>query len=516
MKRLLLIPLTVVLFSCRQTSQDRVSDITSIQTEYSCYLDLLLNKEMTEMTMPFFVDESAERYHKKGDIQSLIDYNILKSLSLRQAGNYSEAYDYLYSAQKLSCGQNDEYSSELIWLGKYLMSQYMHNYQRAVEEAMEMAGHFQRHGTRYIDYPNYLLEAIRSHVIIGEYEKAAAIMQVLEPSIAESFSRTRYKYYDTWLNIYRKTDCSRIDDILETIFAEIPPSSIHWLNIAYTYYLTGRYDDAEEALDNYRSYNSRFENSTAYWGVGAHIMEGMGRQSEALQYLKRYQSETEKEYRMLLDSGILNKEQEMMAEMERMKSRHAYIILGLSIFALLLLSIMIYIVLKHRLMIKQKEVSEYSSMAARAEEEVKKLQILYKNKTLDKNLRSALSDRITIFNKLILGKMIPNYPADGVDDELKELLKSTDTFLESTCRTFEALHPEFASYLANCNLTERERGCCCLYCMGMKGNEIAAYMGLADRSYYNFSSTIRKKLGLTEYKTNLDFYLRDKLRESDS
>lgn len=41
------------------------------------------------MTMPFFVDESAERHLEKGDLQSLIDYNILKSLSLRQAGNYS-------------------------------------------------------------------------------------------------------------------------------------------------------------------------------------------------------------------------------------------------------------------------------------------------------------------------------------------------------------------------------------------------------------------------------------------
>lgn len=516
MKRRLLIPLIILLFSCQQTSRNKISDITSIQTEYSCYLEILLNREMTNMTMPFFVDESAERHLEKGDLQSLIDYNILKSLSLRQAGNYSEAYDYLYSAQELSSKLNDDYSSEFIWLGKYLMSQYMHNYQRAVEESMEMAGHFQRHETRYIDYPNYLLEAIRSHVIIGKYEKATAMMLALEPSIAESFSRTRYKYYDTWLNIYRKTDCSRIDDILEIIFTEIPPSSIHWLNIAYTYYLTGRYDDAEEALENYRSYNSRFANSTAYWGVGAHIMEGMGRKSEALQYLKRYQSEVEKEYLMLLESGILHKEQEMMAEMERMKSRHVYIILGLSILALLLLSIMIYIVLKHRLTIKQKEVTEYSSMAARAEEEVKKLQILYDNKTLDKNLRNALSDRIAIFNKLILGKMIPNYRAGGVDDELKDLLKSTDTFLESTCRTFEALHPEFASYLAGCNLTERERGCCCLYCMGMKGNEIAAYMGLADRSYYNFSSTIRKKLGLTEYKTNLDFYLRSKLNELDS
>jgi len=49
--------------------------------------------------------------------------------------------------------------------------------------------------------------------------------------------------------------------------------------------------------------------------------------------------------------------------------------------------------------------------------------------------------------------------------------------------------------------------------MGMRGNEIAAYMGLADQSYYNFSSIIRKKLGLKEYKTNLDFFLRAKITE---
>ena len=47
--------------------------------------------------------------------------------------------------------------------------------------------------------------------------------------------------------------------------------------------------------------------------------------------------------------------------------------------------------------------------------------------------------------------------------------------------------------------------------MGMRGTEIAAYMGLTDQSYYNFSGVIRKKLGLMEYKTKLDIFLREKL-----
>ena len=121
-----------------------------------------------------------------------------------------------------------------------------------------------------------------------------------------------------------------------------------------------------------------------------------------------------------------------------------------------------------------------------------------------------------VFNRLTLSKISPNFSSKEAEEELRALIAAKDTFLESTCRTFEALHPDFASFLINCGLTKRERGCCCLYCMGMRGNEIAAYMGLAEQSYYNFSSIIRKKLGLKEYKTNLDFFLRDKMAELDS
>ena len=41
--------------------------------------------------------------------------------------------------------------------------------------------------------------------------------------------------------------------------------------------------------------------------------------------------------------------------------------------------------------------------------------------------------------------------------------------------------------------------------MGLKGKEISSYLG---NSHYKQSSSIRKKLGLTEHDTNLDLYLR--------
>ena len=211
-------------------------------------------------------------------------------------------------------------------------------------------------------------------------------------------------------------------------------------------------------------------------------------------------------YRELIDSDILKKEEQMKAEIERLKYRQVIVVLVSSVLMVLLIA---YIVL-YRLRLRQKA---YSEMAARAEEEVERLRLLYENKTLDKELRDALIERLKIFNQFTLSKISPNYSERPAEEELRKLIASKDTFLESTCRAFEAVHPEFTAFLAGCNLTERERGCCCLCCMGMRGNEIAAYMGLTDQSYYNFSSNIRRKLGLKEYKTNLDIFLREKMTE---
>ena len=241
----------------------------------------------------------------------------------------------------------------------------------------------------------------------------------------------------------------------------------------------------------------------------------MGRYDEALKSHKRYIDGVEAKFQELLDSDMLLKEQQNEAEISVLNHRHQLVIAGMSVLILLLMLLVGFLIMRHRLSVKKKEVATYSELMMKAEEEIGRLKEMYENKTLDKDLREALIQRIEVFNRLTLSKISPNFSSQEAEEELRALISAKDTFLESTCRTFEALHPGFTVFLASCNLTERERGCCCLYCMGMRGNEIAAYMGLADQSYYNFSSIIRKKLGLKEYKTNLDFFLRDKMAELD-
>ena len=450
------------------------------------HIDILMNREVTDMTLPWVNEGAAERYLAHNDKESVLQYNILSALASRQVGEYSKAYEHILYAQNLAPDDNNDYYSGLIWLGRYLMSQYMQDYTSAVNQVLKASEHFENLGSPSFDYKNYLLEAVRGYILFGRIDIAEAFIADMESLLDEMHPQVKAKYYDTLLSLYRLTDRFHLADILEMMTSEIDDNYIYWLNVAYTYSLTGRYDLAADALEKYLVYNSRFGRSVAYHGVRAQIMKNIGRHDEAISDLKIYVSGIEKGYQELIDSEILLKEQRMNAAMEKMRRRNTSMVLVLSIGLLICAGTIVLIILRRRLNARRKK------------------------------LRDALEQRMSVFNKYILGKMLPNYSLEGAEKDLQTLIESKDTFLESTCRTFEALHPEFAAFIASCNLTDRERGCCYLYCMGMRGNEIATYLGLADNSYYNFSSTIRKKLGIKEYKTNLDFFLRAKMAEFDN
>lgn len=475
-------------------------------------LDVLMNREVTEMSMFRINEDASEHYLQHDDLNSRLMYNIFSAFAERQAGNYSMAYDYIMAAQKIDDRGGNDYTSGMIWLGKFLMSQYVNNYQAAVEQAFKASSKFE--GTN-IDYNIYMLDAIRSCMILGRYEAAEAMLAEMEQRKQEMSHMTLSKYYDTLLNLYRNTDTAKIRNVIRLMRAELREVDIYWLNVSYSLSLIGEQEAAVSALEKHKQFIDRFGESAAYYGVSAYVLENTGHHKEAMEYYRKYIDSLQETYQEILDSGLLLKEEQMKAEIIRLKSRHGMMVLSMGMIILVLLVSFVMYNYRNRLAIKQKEVEFYAEMLQKAEDEKARLNLMYENKSLDRTLRDALLQRLKVFDKFTLSKMSPNYSEKLAEEELRRLIDSKDTFLESTCRAFEAVHPKFAAFLVGCDLTERERGCCFLYCMGMRGNEIAAYMGLTDQSYYNFSSTIRKKLGLKEYKTNLDRFLRDKMNESD-
>ena len=86
-----------------------------------------------------------------------------------------------------------------------------------------------------------------------------------------------------------------------------------------------------------------------------------------------------------------------------------------------------------------------------------------------------------------------------------------DAFMESTRLAFAGSHPKFIKYLEEHQLTDWEISYCCLYALGLKGNEIGTYLKLP--SHYNRSSQIREKLGKSEHDTNLGIIVQRLIKE---
>ena len=140
--------------------------------------------------------------------------------------------------------------------------------------------------------------------------------------------------------------------------------------------------------------------------------------------------------------------------------------------------------------------------------EKEKLKKFISNNSLDENIKKVIEQRLEILNGFIVSN-ISGVNMDKCVKDLKLFLNNNSDFMKTTRLSFEMTHPKFISYLEKNDLSEWEIGCCCLYCIGLNGNEIANYLDI--KYFYKKSSLIRGKLGVQS--ENIHTYLLKKMNE---
>ena len=160
----------------------------------------------------------------------------------------------------------------------------------------------------------------------------------------------------------------------------------------------------------------------------------------------------------------------------------------------------------------EKEKNAFEQMYSAAIEEQKRLKKARRDTVLGKNVRLLVDKRLSVLNRFVVANISGMYSKEAFE-ELSELMEDRNYFLESTRMSFIIAHPQFLMFLKQYDLSDWEIACCCMYCIGLNGNEISDY--LKRKSYYNDSSIIRKKLGL-DRKISINSFLRKKLRELDN
>lgn len=149
---------------------------------------------------------------------------------------------------------------------------------------------------------------------------------------------------------------------------------------------------------------------------------------------------------------------------------------------------------------------------AKLEKEKEMLSGMQEEGELNDEMKTLLEERLNVLNGFITAHISGNC-SEKAYDELERLMSDRNSFIESTRMSFIIGHPRFLSYLKGKGLTDLEIGYCCLHAIGLRGKEIVSYLN--SRTYYNASSAIRKKLGLSEHDTNINLYIQKLLKEID-
>lgn len=147
------------------------------------------------------------------------------------------------------------------------------------------------------------------------------------------------------------------------------------------------------------------------------------------------------------------------------------------------------------------------------EKEKEMLSSMRRDGELNEEMREMLEERLSVLNGFITAYLSGNC-SEQAYNELENMMSDRKDFIHSTRLSFAIGHPRFLEFLKEKGLTDMEIGYCCLHAIGLRGKEIVSYLN--SKTYYNASSTIRKKLGLNEHDTNINLYIQKLIKEIES
>ena len=330
-----------------------------------------------------------------------------------------------------------------------------------------------------------------------------------------------------------------LDNVVHECISQVSDSSqVLWNIIAYAYLDTKEYGKADAALTEYRKYNNAEFGQDYHW-LNGRVDYEFGKYRSAADSFLKY---------IAIDGGrnlyVLGSDAKYIEERtesgRKIESQHNTII----IVILLLLSAVLFIIVLIGIHYSQQKISEAKIRAANAEEEARnermaraetelkrleaersRYECLYNSVLMQKEIledaqkempkfgdeiKAALREQLNALNKFFMANITSVY-SENAAEQLAELIRDQKHFLVILRSSFMVSYPKFMDYLKESGLSDKEMEYCCLYCIGLNGNETASF--LKRPSYKNEVLQMRKKLKMVRGDTNIDIFLRRKLAE---
>ena len=490
------------------------------RAKHALLLSMAMDKNYIDRTDFEVLQPAIDYYEDNGTATDKLRTYFYQGRIYQNAGNNATAMECFVKAIAEGNESDDILTKARIHFAKAQIYYSLYEWDNAIEAYKTAASYFKQAG-RHHSYVHCLILIVNGYTLKNEPENALPYIdecKQLREIMSFPFLRDFYSSYITYLE-----DCgtdAEIKDVIKEYLNTIPVESIDWLTLANAYIELCQYEEALQAIEQYRNGTDK-SLEIKYKALKSKIYEKLGRYEESLRAYKEYMVMSDSTTWAIMQQDTKFVEERHNLEMAKAreteaKNRLTIIVLGCAVA--LMASLYIMNLIRKRLKKSRVENAQLLSEKALYEQmynevvaERDALNEMIANNTIKEEAIEVIKKRLGVLNTIIVSHLsAKDTDIKRANQELEHLIANRNDFIKSTRLTLEENYPHFFAYLKDKGLEEFEIDFCCLYAIGMKGKEVKAYTNLSR--HYKDSSEVRQKLGLTESDTNLSNFLQKLLK----
>ena len=491
------------------------------RAKHALLLSMAMDKNYIDRTDFEVLQPAIDYYEDNGSATDKLRTRFYQGRIYQNAGNDAAALEFFVKAISEGSESDDILTKARIYFNRGSIYYSLYEWDSFIETHKTAASYFKQAG-RHHSYVHCLILIVNGYTLNNEHENALPYIdecKQLKEIMSFPLLLGFYSSYITYLE-----DCgtdAELKDAVDEYLNTIPAENIDWLTLANAYIKLGQYEDALQAIEQYKN-STKASEEIKYKALKSEIYERLGRYEESLRAYKEYMvvSDSTTWAIMQQDTKFVEERHNLeMAKAQETDAKNKRTIAIMACVIALIGSLLVIMIIRRRLQItraKNRELEvekqRYEQLYADAIAERDALTKMVEDSSVREEAKAVIKARLDVLNKVIISQITGTTSANKkAYEELESLLADKDTFIESTRLTIEGNNPEFITALKKRGLTDEEINICCLYAIGLKGKDIKSYT--SQPRHYNQSADIRHKLGLTESDTNLSIFLRDMLEK---
>ena len=505
---------------------------SALKARHSLLLAMARDKNYIDDTTDSIIAPAVSWYRRHGSADEKLLMNYYRGRIAMNAGDYETAIRWFADGSRFSEKARNKVWSGRLCNAKFQVYQHLFDSASAIDAALRSADYYAAAGelSRYYDAINNVACVYEQ---LLDTANALHYLGILRDNWDELDESQHSCYYAGMLSI-----SSDKKPVLEQYLCDVNDVQvIYWVIVAKSYFETGNYEQASRALKMAEKYVGT--QGLDYKWVNALVQEATGEYRSAAKSYREFIGANGNNNIDIFESDTKFVEERIATNRTINHQLYIILIIVLSLMVSFLFGILLWVrhsSLKkiHKMSEKAhkaetellekenrrleeeriravREKEEYERMYNEAVSRIELLERIKKEPRLGKGVRDVVDKYLSVLNKFIAAHVSKTFDKEA-KAELAALMGEQKDFLKSIGLAFSLSHPNFIGYLNKCRLNDWEKGCCCMFCIGLNNSEIADY--LKRPSFKNDLTTIRGKLKV-ERRTNIGIFLQKRMAEKD-